>query len=407
MTARAWGWVRHLRAGGTTPWAQWPEGPEGDAEPAGRVIPGAQQLELLRRLNQVGAPGPELATRVLEASAPGRGRPDLELVGAAHDSRFGARPVDPGDLSEDELVRVATLLLAEDLVALGPVPRRPDAVPRPWRRRYRLVGDPLLSDPVRRELIARGHGPRPGGVIVVLGTDLPTMLADFWTARCFAFGQGSLGLGAQGLGAHGVPSWPEWLESWRARQGVPTRIDLPGVARTWVQRRGSRQHVHVLTDPGQRPDVRELLGVRRLPAPVRPSAEAAELARRLSMALGLMVTPARRELLLTEGLMPRLPSTELSALSGPAGSSSATGSAAPPVVPDEHRDWVRQRGERMSRRLVRAGYAELPIGPGLEDGSSEADPSGGSGGSGDVLSLAMRMLLGDWKGPLEGKPVKW
>jgi hypothetical protein len=36
--ARAWGWVAHLRAGGTTPWLAWT-----DAAPAtGRVLPGAQ-----------------------------------------------------------------------------------------------------------------------------------------------------------------------------------------------------------------------------------------------------------------------------------------------------------------------------------------------------------------------------
>ena len=88
---RAWGWVDHLRAGGTTPWAAW----SGTAEPSGRAVPGAQQLELLRRLNEVGSPDPRLVERVLATSAPGRGQPDLELVGAAHDSRFGPPAIDP------------------------------------------------------------------------------------------------------------------------------------------------------------------------------------------------------------------------------------------------------------------------------------------------------------------------
>ena len=69
---RAWGWVQHLRHGGTTPWAEWTR----TADPAGAVVPGAQQLELLRHLNQAGTPTPRLVDRVLEASAPGRGLPD-------------------------------------------------------------------------------------------------------------------------------------------------------------------------------------------------------------------------------------------------------------------------------------------------------------------------------------------
>ncbi|MGB0100866.1 MAG: hypothetical protein WBP61_11365, partial [Nocardioides sp.] len=110
---RAWGWVAHLRAGGTTPWRDWSE----PGEPRGRVLPGAQQLELLRRLNEAGSPGVELATRVLDASAPGRGRPDLELDGAVRRLDFGPPPVDPADLPDDELLRVAASVLADDVVA--------------------------------------------------------------------------------------------------------------------------------------------------------------------------------------------------------------------------------------------------------------------------------------------------
>ena len=55
----------------------------------------------------------------MAASAPGRGRPDLELVGVDAERRFGPPAVDPADLSDDELLRVATGLIAEDLVAAG------------------------------------------------------------------------------------------------------------------------------------------------------------------------------------------------------------------------------------------------------------------------------------------------
>jgi hypothetical protein len=91
---RAWGWVQHLRQGGTTPWADW----TGTAEPEAAVVPGAQQLELVRRLNLAGAPAPQLVERVFAASAPGRGQPDLELLGAVPESPFGPRPVDPATL---------------------------------------------------------------------------------------------------------------------------------------------------------------------------------------------------------------------------------------------------------------------------------------------------------------------
>lgn len=355
-TPRAWGWVGHLLAGGTTPWSQWHE--EGPA--VGRVVPGAQQLELLRRLNGGGRVDERLAARVLEASAPGRGRPDLELVGAVVDSRFGARPVDPAELPEDELLRVAAFLLAEDLVALGPVPRPADALPRPWRRRYRLVGDPLVADPVRRALVARGHGPRAGGEVVVVGTAVPRMLGDAWTARCFE---------------RGAAPWEEWVATWRERGQLPPRIDLPRVARTWAGRRGA-DHVHVVLEPGALP---RLVGVRRVPqAPPRPSADAADLSRRIALVLGLMVTHARRAELLRDGLLPRLPEE---AFTGPL-----------PAVPDEHRAWVEHRAARMARQLRRAGY---PV-PGPD---AWGDPAGRQPGEPDaqgVLSLAMRMLLG-WK----------
>ncbi|MDO9457564.1 hypothetical protein, partial [Nocardioides sp.] len=129
--ARAWGWVASLRDGGTTPWAAW----TAEADRTSRLLPGAQQLEVLRRVNLAYAaagrrPDPVLVERVVTASAPGRGRPDLELVGAVAETAYGPRPVDPADLPADELLRVTTNLLAEDLVAAGVPPQ-----PRPrWRR---------------------------------------------------------------------------------------------------------------------------------------------------------------------------------------------------------------------------------------------------------------------------------
>ena len=232
--ARAWGWVAHLRDGGTTPWSGWGSRAGAD-EQSGRYLPGAQQLELLRRLNQRRLPSPELAERVVGASAPGRGRPDLGLVGVLPESAFGPPPVDPGDLPADELVRVATALIAEDVVAAGD-PLEP-RTPRLLRRRYRNLGDPEVTDTVRDALVADGRP--PGGrraTVVIAGTDLASMLVHTWTARAMG---------------GGVRPWPEWLAAQIRRGRPPERIDLAARAESWASRAGPNR-VHVVIDDPRR-----------------------------------------------------------------------------------------------------------------------------------------------------------
>ena len=285
--ARAWGWVAHLRDGGTTPWSAWSTRAGAD-EQSGRYLPGAQQLELLRRLNQIHLPSPELADRVLGASAPGRGRPDLGLVGVLPDSAFGPPPVDPGELPADELVRVATALLAEDVVAAGD-PLEP-RTPRLLRRRYRLLGDPAVTHVVRDTLVADGRP--PGGrraTVVVAGTDLASMLIHLWTARSFGAG---------------VRPWPEFLST-EIRRGRPaSRIDLAALAAAWVARVGAGR-VHVVIDDPRR--AQRLVGRRRrIPAAGPLSADAIELARRTAPVVGTLVTPERRTALMRHTLQPVL-----------------------------------------------------------------------------------------------------
>jgi hypothetical protein len=350
---RAWGWVAHLLDAGTTPWRDW----TGEAPSRGRVLPGAQQLELLRRLNLAGPPSPALATRVVEASAPGRGRPDLELAGAVDRLAFGPPPVDPADLPDDELLRVAAGILADDVVAAG-LPDPPRAANRrPWARRYRVVGDALLADPVRAELVARGRPPGGrGSVILVLGTDLGQMLAHAWTARSLA---------------GGGPGWRDWLDPLARHRTLPPRIDLVRAARAWSDRVGP-ERVRIVLDPTEIP---RLVGVRRpLPGPPEISADAVDLARRVGQVLGLLAVPPRRRALLHETLLPRLV-----AAGGPQ-----------LVVPVEHADWVHTRAVRMRDALLRAGYPVhgdpdrlLPLG---RTGVSEPSDAG-------VLALAMRLVL--------------
>lgn len=351
--SRAWGWVAHLRHGGTTPWLPW----TGSGEPAGRVVPGAQQLELLRRLNEQGRPSPGLAARVLEATTLGRGLPDLPLVGAEPGSPYGAAPVDPSALRPGELLRVATVLLAEDLVA-DPVPTRPPAPwVRPWRTRYRLAGDPELVEPVRAALTARGRppgGPRP--VVLVLGAGLERMLGDVWISRCFA---------------GPTRRWEDWLAGWERRTAVPPRIRLPVVAGDWVGRVG-RSRVHVVMDPSV------LSSLVRAPVAARAEpvcAHGAELARRLAPAVAPLVPGPARYRVLREVLRPRLVG-----LGGP-----------PPATPPDRLDWVRREAHRMQEELRGGGYA-VHGGPDLVGRPNPV--TGQLPTASGALELAVQLLLG-------------
>lgn len=384
--SRAWGWVGHLRSGGTTPWSGW----EAAADPAsGGPVPGAQQLELLRHLNRAATGGrsavPEpLVQRVLTASAPGRGRPDFQLVGAVPEPRFGPGLVDPGELPVDELVRVATGLLAEDLVTRAAglpeprvdtagryrdVPHRPRR-PRRWRTAYLLGGDPWLVDAARHHLVREGRPPGGRGAVAVLvGTDLADMLVDAWTARCFG---------------DGAPPWREFLAGLVREGRLPPRADLAGAAGRWSGRLGP-QRVAVVLDPAHLP---RLLGVRS-PLPRRPvlAAHATELARQVGPALGLLVTPPRAAQLLTELLLPRLAQVPGDRL----------------VLPAGRVRWVRRQAGRQREALLAGGYPVhgdldqlLPVGhTGVPQPSLDA-----------VLELALRLLLEETASPAHDRPTQ-
>ncbi|GAA4687442.1 hypothetical protein [Nocardioides nanhaiensis] len=382
MTPTARAWVAHLTAGGTTPWAQWRAAADhatadtgGEPDPGGtarhlRYLPGAQQLELLRRLNEAGRPGPALAERVLATSAPGRGIADLELVGAARDTPFGPRPVDPADLPDAELVRVATGLLAEDVVAGGPAAPEPGRRAWPWRRRYRLVGDPWLADPARAELVRRRRP--PGGqqpTVHVVGADLASMLEHVWSARAL-------------VGA--APAWRDWLDPLVRRRRVPPRIDLPAVAGAWATRVGPVR-VRVVLDPALLPG---LLGTRApLPGPLPLSADALELSRRVGAALGLLVLPEQRTRLLQQAWAPAL--ADLPAARG-------TGVA----VPQRRLARLTEVATRMREELCRADYPVLGDPDLLLPAAtrrSDVEPTDAG-----VLALALAMVLGPTPGASPG-----
>lgn len=385
---RAWGWVAALRSGSTTPWSRWPA----DAAPTParkRDLPGAQQLELLRRVNLAAAPATAptaLAERILAVGAAGRGGPDLELAGASPSRPWGPRPIDPAALTDAELLRFVVMLLAEDVVATGRARRAalaggplagslrtaatlPSRVRRRLHRRdpgHRLVGDPWLVAPLREALLRQGRplgGPQSS--VVVVGSDLATMLADTYAARAFD---------------DGVAPWHRWLRTGHGDRALPPRIDLTQVARHWSEEVG-RGRLLVVTDPSL---VADALPLRPGTAPrhdqVRPSADAVDLARRVAAPLGLLVPPAERRDLLRGVLLPRLLADNVR--------HPAPGLA----VPDTRFSWVVRRAAQMRDDLVAAGYSVLGD-PGALVPEAAAGHGGAPPDTSGVLDLAVRLLL--------------
>ncbi len=352
MTGRAWGWVAHLRDGGTTPWREW----AGDAPAAGPALPGAQQLELLRRVNRAGNPRPLLVERVLSVDPPRRARPALPLVDGPAVPDHGPRPIDPGAVPDHGAGPAGR-------GAARPRPRGPPRRPaprgwvRPWRVRYHLLGDPEYVEPLRRHLVARGRPPGGyGGRVVVVGTDTGRMLVDLWTAHCFR---------------HGAVPWSAWLDRRVSRGALPRPIDLVELARSERLRPGPNR-AHLVTDPRL---AARLLGVRRGPgAPASMAASAVDLGRRISSALRPLAEPGVRARVIAEVLRPVL----------------AQAPGLPLVVPARHRAWVREEAERLHQQIARGRYPVhgepalvLPV-----DRAGVESPD-----VAETLDLALRLLL--------------
>lgn len=393
----AWGWAGALREGSTTTWSEWLESSQsaqprdvgGTAPATGRDLPGAQQLELLRRVNvahesasaqqSTGALPDGLVGRILTASAAGRGSPDRELVGATEDRSWGPRPVDPGELSDAELLRFAATLLAEDVVATdrrterrrtrtSSITRLPHRARRLLRRGrgHRVVGDPWLAVTIRDEMLRRGRplgGPK--STVVVVGADAATMLVDAFTTRAFD---------------GGVASWERWLGSGAGRS-LPRRADLTVVARRWSDEIGPAR-VAVVPDPASVPRALRLpaRAERRL-TPPRPSADAVDLARRLTAPLGLLVPPEERRRLLRRVFLPRVLADN------------ARHPAAPLAVPEAQLPWVVRRAERMRDDLRAAGYPVVGDLQSLVPVSGATGATGTSPSDAGVLALAIRLLV--------------
>lgn len=414
--ARAGEWVDHLRRGGTTPWLEWhpaaasrstraPEAPRPGGRTSGELtsaapLPGAQQLELLRRINLAARAGsgsdpvlvdPVLVDRVLAASAPGRGALDLPLLGTVDGEPFGAPAVDPAALAARELLRPAVGLLADAAAAApdqpGPARWRPRASasprPLPWRRYPRLVGDPVLARALRAGFAAERCAPGRGDVLV-LGGDLEQLMAAVWTVRILD---------------GGTASWRDFCASWSARDQLPPRADLAVQAAAWA---GRGRVVQVVMDPGA---IAGLVRTRRpLAAPAPTPAAALEVTRRVSRVLGLMVPAPRRTTLIRAVLDDAIAAVARSAAEpdrlGEDGSVRAWW--LPPAVPGEQRAWLLRQATDQRRALAAAEYpvhgrleallpAESPADPPVTPASLDAA----------ALTLAVRMLLDGGRGPIQ------
>lgn len=368
-----------MRDGSTTPWLEWPaDGAAAEGEARGDELPGAQQLALLRRLNLYAAGAGRtvpttIADRVLGAGVSGRGRSELALVGVDDPGpsdppgHFGPRPVDPDALADDELLRVASALVADDVAVAAAVPdpepgflERVRSVRRPWVRSFVVVGMPWRADAVRADLTARGH--RPGGrrpTAYLLADDLETVLVQAWTARCFD---------------QGGATWRGFVRANAGAGNLPPRADVARMARSAAYKYGA-ERVRVVLDDRLLADE---LGVPRLGAPPRLGAHAVDLVRRVGEPLGLLVPSEDRPALLRDTLGERL-----DGLGGP-----------PPSLPPRWDGWLRTQAERTRHDLAAARYPvlgdldQLLPRPPRRDHDGPVAPV-----DAEVLALALGLLL--------------
>ncbi|CAN5229761.1 hypothetical protein BH18ACT9_BH18ACT9_15910 [soil metagenome] len=348
----AWAWVDHVRDGGTTPWREFSSSDAGPTVgPRSGRLPGAAQLELLRRLNARAATVPgvlpgEHATIVelaLSRTGPGRGLPELplHLPGGAQ-TRVGAPQTDPADISVAELVRDGVGLLVAELLRVEVRVAEPRATPignrirrRLTSRAFRLVGAPTTAAVVRSALAARGRS--AGGrspEVILFAAPVEELLGQVWSA--------SVQRGT-------AMAWERCAERWSRRGGLPGPADLPRLADSFARQVGAAR-VHVVIGGDAVRSTTQLLGIGNRgkrpassPRPMPLTAAGTDLLRRVNQVLDVRVPkdqkPAFRDAVTST--LPWLPE----------------GSVDPGlVVPPQHRSWVREQAARVVDELSRGGY---------------------------------------------------
>ena len=333
----AWAWVEHLRHGGSTPWTAFTA-----ADPAGEhgeALPGAAELELVRRLaaRTQHTPGVAhfdvLADLVLARSGPGRGLPHLPLSWPDRPApAFGARPVDPERVPAEELVRVgvgtlAALLLADPVVPSAPEPPRFRKLRTP---RFHVAGAPLTRAAVRQAFEAAGHveSHRKPEVVLLL-RPFDVHLAEVWSARVQA----------------GAPvQWPVFTARSSRRDRLPPSLRLDEIAALWAAKVGAgRVHLVVGDADTARRATEQVTGLQAAPvAPGYPFAAlgpaGTDVLRRLNRVLDVRLAAEHQDTVRARAV----------ALLGTA--------AAPVAVPQAQRGWARTEAERLVFALRAGGY---------------------------------------------------
>jgi hypothetical protein len=259
-------WVEHLRAGGTTPWPGWVRQSGAAPASAPATVPGAAQLELLRRVNELG-PLPHRVEHVLDRPGPGRGSGHLRLP---------TDPVGPA-APRREVLRVASGVLADLVVQLpsgdggaggpGSTPgsqrTRRSGRPRPVRGvpTFVLDGLPLTVAEVRaalREVGILEHRPgrswwgrSPGRsqgdpqIAVVLAGQLDTALHEAWAGRV-----------QRGT----ARAWPRFVAQWAGRRQLPASAAVDATVSYWAERADQVHLVVIDDDTDPLVEVLDLLG---------------------------------------------------------------------------------------------------------------------------------------------------
>jgi hypothetical protein len=326
-------WAGELRTGSSRTWQEFLDGPVGQAGPLAPdgPLPGAAQLELVRRLAAEDGPPArfaELADLVLETAGPGRGLVDAPLPWPAA-RPVGTPPVEPDALPAEEVLRACAGVLAR---LLAPEADRPAARSprewRPWRRGFTLLGAPTTVDLVRGALLERGL--REGGgsrtTWFVLGGPLEDLMAQRWSARVRA-----------GAGVR-------WQRLWRTaatNDRLPPGIALPAIAQHVADEFDpSRVHVVLSEQPTQALRVvSDVLGVPGGPLAPRVDVLATDLLRRVNPVLGLAVGEEARRRIVGRAWPEIAAGEEPGQLGAPAA----------------HLDWAVATGERMAGALESGG----------------------------------------------------
>ena len=343
----AWSWTQHLRRGGSTPWLDWQRDwrPDPDVSvPSDWAVPGAAQLELVRRLADRGGAVhgfSELADLVLGRSGPGRGLAQQPLSWTEDRSpAFGPPPVDPAAVPPEELLRLGVGVLAE-LLLRSPTPTEDRSSGRRWplsrSPSFALRGAPVTTSAVRRDLAVAGHA--EGGrspQVVLFAEPLDRALAQAWSVRV-----------QQGSSAR----WRGFVDRWSARGELPPGVDVARLGEEWSGRVG-REAVHVVVAPSSSAEATaataELLDLttrsgkeQRLGWPdLEPGA--VDLLRRLNGVLGVRAGSEERAHAVRTFL-------RIFDDSEPAGHRL--------TVPDRHLPWARDAAQRMADDLAAGGYA--------------------------------------------------